>query len=179
MTGCTITIVALRAARLTDCELVWKWNFSPDVRAHSNDPRGVPYDEHARWFADRIELSSPIWIVDADDAPVGVVRLDRCPDPGPGAARISIALAPSARGRGIGRRAIALAAAAWAHPIVAEVAASNAASRACFEACGFVPSNQHGAVITYQWHPVHADPGHRVTTSTTCRSGPDLGRVGE
>ncbi|HVV85915.1 MAG TPA: GNAT family N-acetyltransferase, partial [Kofleriaceae bacterium] len=52
--------------------------------------------------------------------------------------RISIVLDPSARGRGLGRRVITLACAADGGPVVAEVLSDNHASRAAFEAAGFV-----------------------------------------
>ena len=176
-------MVALRSAELADCERVWQWNFAPDVRAQSKDPRVVPYDEHARWFEDRIARGSPIWIVEADGAAVGVVRIDERSEATGGGAdrgRISISLAASARGRGIGRRAIALASTAWAAPIVAEVAASNIASRACFEACGFVAASHRDGLVTYYWAPLmRPNCSSHATTTTACRVGPDPGRVGE
>jgi RimJ/RimL family protein N-acetyltransferase len=147
--------VELRRARPDDCVRVWEWNFSPEVRAVSRDARAVTFTEHARWFERRLaRQAEPMWIVvdSTERTAVGVVRLDRIGDNGD-VARISIALASRARGRGIGRRAIAAACQAWNRPIVAEILATNAASRACFEACEFEVAHERDGVITYHWNP--------------------------
>lgn len=139
--------VELRAATEDDCERVWRWACAPEVRALSRDPRPVPFDEHTRWFAARLAARTPTWIVEEDGTPVGVLRVDGSPQ------RVSIALAPEARGRGVGRRAIAAITAAWCGPLVAEVARTNAPSRACFEACGFVLAHEDADFLTYHWSP--------------------------
>ncbi|MEO8698592.1 MAG: GNAT family N-acetyltransferase [Kofleriaceae bacterium] len=141
-------MIELRLAELADCEQVWQWNFAPEVRAHSKNPRVVTLAEHARWYATHIARDI-MWIVEAEGQPVGVVRLD----PEHTGARISIALAASARGRGIGRHAIALAKSLWAGPIVAEVSRTNTASCACFEACGFIAARTTHNLVTYHWSP--------------------------
>ena len=143
--------LALRPAGPDDCARVWAWNFAPEVRAASRDPRAVDLDEHARWYTRRLAAAGdPMWIVVAGDDDVGVVRLDRCGDEH---ARISIALDASARGRGLGRRAIAAVCAEVRRPIVAEVVAGNRASRAAFEACGFRLASEHDALVTLTWRP--------------------------
>jgi RimJ/RimL family protein N-acetyltransferase len=140
--------IELRLAELADCERVWQWNFASDVRAHSKDRREVPFAEHARWYSSRIAREC-MWIIEDAGEPVGVVRLD----PITTGAKISIAVASAARGRGIGRQAITLAAQLWAGPITAEVSTANPASRACFEACGFVASQTDDTIVTYHWSP--------------------------
>jgi len=137
-------VIELRAATLDDCERVWAWNFAPDVRAVSNTP-AVSMEEHARWYSARLEQDTPMWIVLADEMPVGVVRLE----PDAGIARISIALAGEARGRGIGRTAIRTVCGRWRQPIVAEIHSANAASIACFAACDFEPIGHD----LYRWSP--------------------------
>lgn len=143
---------ALREAVATDCAAVYAWNFAPDVRAQSRTATQVAPREHERWFASRLARvadGAPMWIIEDDAAPVGVLRLDPIDD----AARISIAIAADARGRGIGRRAITAACARFARPVVAEVLARNTASRVCFEACGFRPIARRDDVVTYRWSP--------------------------
>jgi UDP-2,4-diacetamido-2,4,6-trideoxy-beta-L-altropyranose hydrolase len=136
-------VIALRDARFTDCLAVWRWNFAPDVRAVSRTQEDVPLSDHARWFARRLRSLDPVWIVEENGDPVGIVRLD--------GARISIALAAEVRGRGIGREAIAIACQRANQPVVAEVASENTASRRCFEACGFVPVEDGRELVTYRW----------------------------
>jgi L-amino acid N-acyltransferase YncA len=148
--------VMLRPARRDDCEDIWRWNFAPDVRAQSHRIEPVAFLDHARWFARRLaDSDAPIWIIEEQHHGVGVVRIDP-PDrwpPDHGRARISIALAGGARGRGIGRAAITAACRAWRRPIVAEIFADNAASRACFEACAFRAIAACDGVVFYHWDP--------------------------
>lgn len=142
-----MTVVRLRPARFVDCLDVWRWNFAPDVRAQSTSQLVVALSDHSRWFSRRLRSSDPIWIIEENRRAIGVVRIDR-----EGAlARISIALAPEARGRQLGRKAIELACRAGGHPVTAEIAASNAASQKCFEACGFTPADRTTDRITYRW----------------------------
>jgi L-amino acid N-acyltransferase YncA len=136
----------LREATIDDCERVWAWNFAPDVRAVSNDPAIVQVAQHAAWYVHRLATGGPMWIVEEDGKGVGVIRID---DDG----RISIALGAEARGRGIGKRAIAAACQAWARPVMATIQNTNQTSRACFEACGFVPQTATAEVVTYRWSP--------------------------
>ncbi len=137
-------MISLRAATLADCEQVWEWNFAPDVRAMSNDPAVVELARHAAWFARRLAAGA-FWIVEADGAACGSVRID--------GGRISIALAHTARGKGIGKRAIAEACAAWGQPVTAQIREDNQPSRAAFEACGFIANENADRVVTYQWRP--------------------------
>ncbi|MBX3156749.1 MAG: GNAT family N-acetyltransferase [Deltaproteobacteria bacterium] len=145
--------IQLRRARPDDCVRVWEWNFAPDVRAVSRDARTVTFTEHARWYERRLaRTAEPMWVVLDARVPVGIVRLDRIGGAGD-VARISIALAARARGKGVGRRALAAACLAWNRPIVAEILATNTASRACFEACEFEAAYERGGVVTYHWSP--------------------------
>jgi L-amino acid N-acyltransferase YncA len=152
--------VELRPVRALDCRRVWEWSCSPEVRAVSLNPRPIPLDEHEPWF--RARLARPgFWIIEANGADVGVIRIDQVSgSSGDGrTGKLSIAIGSAARGRGIGRRAVAAACAAWRNPVIADVVASNAASRAMFEACGFtVPPGlrSNGAVVTYEWFFSHA-----------------------
>lgn len=160
--------VTLRPARPEDCESIYRWNFAADVRAQSRRAEAVVFLEHARWFARRLAdvdssswspswapIWAPIWVIEEYRHGVGVVRIDP-PDHGllaHGRARISIALAAFARGRGVGRAAIAAACRAWRQPVVAEIFADNAASRACFEACGFRAIASCDGIVFYHWDP--------------------------
>jgi RimJ/RimL family protein N-acetyltransferase len=144
--------IKLRAATFADCERVWQWNFAPDVRAASLSSHTPTYEEHVKWYTQRVAGNWPMWIVLEDATPVGVVRLDDA-DPKIGRARISIALASEARGRGIGKRAIRTVCERWGRPMIAEILSTNTASRACFEACGFIATDRNGDVAYYRWRP--------------------------
>jgi RimJ/RimL family protein N-acetyltransferase len=144
--------VALRPARSRDCEDIWRWNFAPEVRARSRRIEEVAFLDHARWFARRLTMvdDAPIWVIEEYDRGVGVIRLEPLEH---GRARISIALDAAARGRGIGRAAVAGVCEIWSRPLAAEIFADNAASRACFEACGFRALAACDGLITYHWDP--------------------------
>jgi RimJ/RimL family protein N-acetyltransferase len=144
-----VIVVALRDAGPDDCEPIWRWNFAPDVR--SKRAEAVAFAEHERWFTRRIaDGHEPIWVIEAEGTPVGVVRLDLV---GSGLWRISIALGPEARGHGIGQWAVAATCRACAGPVVAEIFGDNLASRACFEACGFRSVVECDGLFTYYWDP--------------------------
>jgi RimJ/RimL family protein N-acetyltransferase len=133
-------VIELRIAEDDDCDRVFAWNFAPDVRAQSNTETVVSLDRHCMWFFERVERPA-FWIIEHDGEPVGNVRIDN--------GMISIALAAEARGRGIGRAAIARACEEWGTPVTAKILPGNHASRAAFEACGFVAAD----ATTYYWSP--------------------------
>jgi RimJ/RimL family protein N-acetyltransferase len=149
--------VALRLARSRDCEDIWRWNFAPDVRARSRRVEEVAFLDHAQWFAQRLAMAedAPIWIIEEYDRGVGVVRIEPLEQglPERGRALISIALDASVRGRGIGRAAVAAVCQTWQRPLAAEIFADNAASRTCFESCGFRPLAACDGLVTYHWDP--------------------------
>lgn len=138
--------VTLRPATEGDCERVYAFNCSPRARAWSMDPRAIPYSAHEQWFARRLaDTAAPMWIVEEDAVPVGVVRIDN--------GRISIALGEGTWGRGIGRRAVALACRCWGQAVTAEIHESNTASHSCFAASGFSRVGANGPFHLYRWSP--------------------------
>ena len=138
-------MIDLRAATLADCERVYEWNFAPEVRARSRTPSRVSPDSHARWFAARLAQPA-MWIVLDEAQPVGVIRIDAD-------ANLSIVLDATARGRGTGKAAIRAACSRWGKAVTAVIHTLNRASRACFEACAFVPVSHDGNLVTYRWSP--------------------------
>ena len=133
-------VIELRIAEDDDCDRVYAWNFAADVRAQSNNHEPVELDRHYMWFFERVERPA-FWIIELDGEPVGNVRIDN--------GIISIALASHARGRGVGRAAIERACQEWNAPVTAKILPTNTASRAAFEACGFIAAD----ATTYFWSP--------------------------
>jgi RimJ/RimL family protein N-acetyltransferase len=143
--------VTLRRATEVDCDLVWSWNFAPDVRALSRHSDALQFADHVRWFERRIvDPQDPIWVIETLVGPVGVVRLDTVSR---GLTQISIAIAAASRGQGIGRSAINAVCQHWSRPISAGILADHLASRACFEACGFRSVVACDGLLTYHWDP--------------------------
>ena len=144
----------LREATLADADVIYRWNNDPAVRGLSLDRRPIAREDHDRWMAARLaDPNTRMWIVEIFDEALGVVRIERAASSKTG--RVSIALDPSARGLGLGRAALVVACDADGGPLMAEVVAENRASRACFEACGFLPTGRvvsgGRAILTYEW----------------------------
>jgi RimJ/RimL family protein N-acetyltransferase len=139
------TRVTLRRARLEDAALLRAIRNDPQVRSASWSPAAVEPDEHRAWLARTLaDATRRLYVVVADGADAGQVRLDRRPD---GTAEISIDLLARSRGRGLGREAIALGRRAarddlGVATVVATIRAENAASQAAFAAAGFAESGR-------------------------------------
>lgn len=133
-------MVTLRPAELSDEARLLEWRNEPTTRAASLTVGEVSPDDHHRWLT--MKLNDPacaLFIVLADSAPIGQVRLDRLDDE---LAEVSIGLAPEARGRGVGREALRLVAEdarsrLGVTTLSALVKPDNVASLRSFEAAGF------------------------------------------
>ncbi len=106
-----------------DRDALRAWRNDLDARRASPTDRAITEREHLRWWQARWNAAPPysppedVWIIQADGADVGYVRLDPDPDDDR-TARVSLVLAPEARGRRIGPRALLLAVPrfVYAHP---------------------------------------------------------------
>ncbi len=136
----------LRPAREMDVTLYFDWVNEPEVRRQALNHNLIPWVSHQHWFHQKLtDDSSRLFVLEADDLPVGRVRFDLEGDE----ARIDYALDPIVRGRGWGARLVALGAAAFGSErpewLRAEVKVGNSASRAVFLRLGFVEhAEQHG-----------------------------------
>lgn len=67
----------LKKATAEHCNLLFKWTNDKEVRENSFTKDVIKYDEHVKWFNDK--LNSPnckIFIFYLDNVPVGQVRID-------------------------------------------------------------------------------------------------------
>lgn len=132
----------LRAATGEDCAFVFELHNDPAVRAVSIRTELIEWEDHERWFADRIDHpAEPILVVEEQGERLGVVRFAGADT---GEATVSIALAEAARGRGLGRRALGagltrLFDTTEVQRVVAWVRPDNGGSRRAFAAAGFAP----------------------------------------
>jgi len=133
--------IALRAADEDDVRAFWAWRNDESARAASFSPEPVPFDQHERWYRERLADPHTLLhvVVGPDAQPVGYVRFALAG----GEAEISIALDASTRGRGYGTAAIdrgceALLRGGLADRIVARVKLGNEISRRAFLRAGFV-----------------------------------------
>lgn len=81
-----------------DCELIWRWANDQDVRAASFSSDYISYDEHEKWFYEKLrDPECYFWIAfDQKDNPIGQVRFDTRQN---GCVDISISLGKEYRGQ--------------------------------------------------------------------------------
>lgn len=129
--------LSLRAAEASDVHLLFLWANDPDVRANSFHTDPIPWDDHVRWFDDRLnDASCHIFIASLSGRPVGQVRFDIKDD----VAVIDYSIASQYRGRGLGTKMLALAERAissCAVKMAAHVKDDNRGSITVFERRGF------------------------------------------
>jgi UDP-2,4-diacetamido-2,4,6-trideoxy-beta-L-altropyranose hydrolase len=134
----------LRPVTLADEGLYHAWANDPEVRRQSFITDPIPFDQHQRWFRNR--LSSPDTLlrvlVDGQGLPLGQIRFDRSATK-PVRAVIGFSLDPVARGYGLASELLQLGAdelvRQWGGAIEAygEVRVTNAASARAFLRAGF------------------------------------------
>jgi RimJ/RimL family protein N-acetyltransferase len=130
----------LRLAQEGDCQLLFEWAQDPVARAASFHPATISWEEHSRWFTDRmLDPQSVIYVGENTvGEAVGLVRFQI----NEGSAVLSVNVAPPFRGAGWGRELILfstrdLVRAHSVRRIDAFVKPENQASVRLFEASGF------------------------------------------
>lgn len=66
----------LRKANLSDALIIYKWSMNPTVRANSINPDGFSFDEHLRWFKNKINHPDTLYFILEQDFPLGQIRFD-------------------------------------------------------------------------------------------------------
>lgn len=134
------SVLRLRSAVPTDCKLYWEWANDPTVRRASFHPEPIPWEEHQRWFEERIRSPRARLFIVEDEKPVGQVRLDYDEK---GVAEIDISIFQAIRGRGYGARALRLASDLVAKDsqvpyILARIRSENGPSLCAFRKAGYI-----------------------------------------
>jgi len=130
----------LRAAYEDDCRLLFDWANDPVTRAASFHSAPISWDEHTKWYAQRLrDPQSVLYVGETDaQAPVGQVRFQRQGE----SATLSVSVAPEFRGAGWGAALISFSIRALirAHPVSridAQIKPENEASIRLFRKSGF------------------------------------------
>lgn len=129
--------IKIRPGLDSDTDLIFGWQSDPQTRLFFRNPRTPTHDEHLRWM--QHTLCSPdrhLFLVECNNLPVGVLRLDKCADPS--TYEVSIFISNSYQGLGIGKAALRFAQKAmvgWSFR--AEVHPDNIASRILFSSAGY------------------------------------------
>jgi UDP-2,4-diacetamido-2,4,6-trideoxy-beta-L-altropyranose hydrolase len=130
----------LRLARESDCRLLFEWAQDPAARAASFHSAAIFWDEHVRWFGERLQDRDSVLYIgeNAAGVPLGLVRFQIKGDE----AVLSVNVAPGFRGEGWGRELIRFSTRSLVRThsvrrIKAFVKPDNQASVRLFEASAF------------------------------------------
>ncbi|MEP7152366.1 MAG: GNAT family N-acetyltransferase [Nitrospira sp.] len=135
--------MATRIKRATpaDAALLWQWRNDPIVRNNSFNTEVIPWEEHAKWFNQRVAADDTrIYLLEDNSKVVAQVRYERSE----GFAHIGgISVAADDRGKGYGRQVLqatlSLACAdLGVEKVIAIVKKANTASLRSFRSVGFV-----------------------------------------
>jgi spore coat polysaccharide biosynthesis predicted glycosyltransferase SpsG/RimJ/RimL family protein N-acetyltransferase len=140
--------MTLRRALPSDCESLFAWRNSPQVRAASFQSTEISFESHASWFAKSLtNASRDLLIAEWDGIPVAVLRYDHsAPSEAlPRGCVVSIYLTGLMALPGAGTMAL-LAGSHWMSVhrpecsfIDAEIKSTNVASLVAFERAGYAP----------------------------------------
>jgi len=99
-----VSMIQLRPVSGNDIHRLWEWANDPEVRAVSFSPEFIPWEEHIRWFENKLcDNNCFIYIAyNSEGEPVGQVRFDISKHE----AVISASLDKKFRGMGLGREII-------------------------------------------------------------------------
>lgn len=143
--------VSLRPAHADDAYLVLAWQSQPGMRSYMHNPEIPSAQEHIEWFSKKlVDPATVLNIIEVDNRPAGVLRLDF--DSEPSRWTISILIDTALQGSGIGASALRLAKRLLPDgTLLAEVLDGNHASRRAFEKAGF-----HQEAGRFVWGPLLA-----------------------
>lgn len=134
----------LRTVRDDDCKQVWEWANDPEIRKASFSSDPIPWEDHTKWFAKKMNDPSHYFYIafNESDEPVGQIRFD-CKGSD---ATISVSIEPQMRGKKYGVELITLGckqlfAASESDVIHAYIKPENSASVAAFQKSGFTESD--------------------------------------
>jgi RimJ/RimL family protein N-acetyltransferase len=137
--------VKLRRVTFEDSKMIFEWANDPDTRANSALSDPIPWEDHERWYAERLadEDSDLLIALTDDEVPVGIVRFQSQGDQ----AEISVNVAPSHRGGGLGVEMIGAGCEEFFRIrevplVVAYIRPGNVASQRAFGRAGFRPAGE-------------------------------------
>lgn len=141
--------ITVRLAKIGDAKSLFDWRNDPNIRAASERTKPLIWEDHISWLTHTLQSTNQhVFIGEYDGIPIGVVRFNVEHDH----AVVSLALAPTAQGKGFGKSLLALGIAQiGSMPIRARIRSDNAASRACFAACGFVKTSHDKDFCCYNY----------------------------
>ncbi len=134
--------VTLRYAKLSDTDLIFDWQSDPNTRKYFHNPLKPDYCEHQKWLKMKLNDSDcSLYIIEHDECPAGVVRLDYCLNKASGNEYyyVSVYIAPDQHNKGIGTIALEYISRMYGENVLhAEIHNDNCVSQYLFEKAGYV-----------------------------------------
>lgn len=132
-----------RPATLKDSDLLYQWRVEGEQADWYEGPK-TSREDHDAWLFSRVHNGAVrIWIIEEEETPVGVVRLDSNDE-------LSVEIAPEWRGKGYGTKAIQWACRQAQGRVKACVDVSNYHAARAFRKAGF---EMRPDVDFYLWRP--------------------------
>ena len=69
-------ILTLRKAKEDDCDLLYRWANDPKVRKNSFNKEKIDYEEHKKWFENKLNSDKSYMFILKDEVPLGQIRID-------------------------------------------------------------------------------------------------------
>jgi UDP-2,4-diacetamido-2,4,6-trideoxy-beta-L-altropyranose hydrolase len=142
----------MRKAAEQDCELLWKWANDPTVRMHAFSTAPIPFEDHERWFNQKLGSSAHLYVMEQHNEPVGQIRFDFKD----GIWWVDYSIAATFRGQSLSktllrRGLLALRMAEGSVAVRASVKKNNLPSMRAFEAihAHLLPNQPQDAIVTY------------------------------
>lgn len=132
--------IKLRTIEPHDIDKLFEWRNHPDVRSKSFNTAPIAWDEHKKWFNDKLQDQKVVIYIAFDgNNKIGSIRFE---DKG-NAVKVSVMLNPDFSGKGLGALVIKLGTEKFINrkkpnkPIIAEIKKDNIASIKAFQKAGF------------------------------------------
>jgi RimJ/RimL family protein N-acetyltransferase len=170
--------IRVRRAEAGDCRILFEWANDAAVRQASFASAAISWDEHSRWFAEKMRDRASMILMFEEGDPAGTVRFQFKDG---GDAEISVTVAPEFRGQGLAahflERAVEFA---FEHSAVERIQAfirtGNRVSAKAFEQAGFFlvgttnVKGKNALHYTREREEVVVEPGNsRAVEMARCR----------
>lgn len=90
--------IVTRRAKSSDVDTYFNWANDTITRQNSLNPEQITYNEHIKWFKNKLESNTDLLVFEKDQKPIGQVRFEFEMD----SAVINYSVAPEFRGKGFG-----------------------------------------------------------------------------
>lgn len=146
--------IKLRKVSNSDSKIIWHWRNEPKVRKYFFNSAPVSWNEHQKWFIDRLkDPLSKIYIATYRKKKIGVIRFQIQKS----VANVSVNLNPKYLGKGLGQLTIKqgtkkfFTALSNKTSIVANIKKGNIASQKAFKKAGYNLIKRKKNFVVYQY----------------------------